>query len=149
MIEYEIDDAFAIDAKVRRNDSVKDYQYFSYNASDPNTRTRIELRFDDTSKYFLPPEAFIEVEVQLISNVAYAPYANLNTTNIGFVNNGIMALFGSAQYIIGTTKIESIDNDVDVATTIIGLARYSDDFIKCLQKIQKILQIKLSLPFRL
>ena len=41
-----------------------------------------------------------------------------------------MALFQSAQYIIGTTKIESIDNDVDVATTIIGLARYSDDFIK-------------------
>ena len=57
-------------------------------------------------------------------------YDNLDKTKTGFVNNGIMALFSSAQYIIGTTKKESIDNDVDIASTIIGLARYSDDFIK-------------------
>ena len=41
-----------------------------------------------------------------------------------------MALFSRAQNVINATKIEAIDNDVDVATTIIGLARYSDDFIK-------------------
>ena len=39
-----------------------------------------------------------------------------------------MALFSSAQYYINSTKIEAIDNDI--AITITGLARYSDDFIK-------------------
>ena len=41
-----------------------------------------------------------------------------------------MALFSSAQFIIGTTKIESICIDVDAASTSIRLARYSEDFIK-------------------
>ena len=129
MFRDEVDDAFDVDAPVSRNNSVRDYQYFSYTHPTPNMPSRIELRFDDTSKYFLPCEAFIEIEGQLTKSDNTA-YADLATTAIGFVNNGIMGLFKSAQYIIGTTKIESIDNDVDVASTIIGLARYSDDFIK-------------------
>ena len=76
------------------------------------------------------------------------------TTNIGFVNNGIMALFSSAQYIIGTTKIESIDNDFDVASTIIGLARYTDDVIRSdgssmvLPRIQMIMPMMLRLKYK-
>ena len=62
MFNDEIDDAFDVDAPVQRNNSVRDYQYFSYTAQDQNKSTRIELRFDDTSKYFLPCEAFNEVE---------------------------------------------------------------------------------------
>ena len=81
MIDYEIDEAFAVDAKVRKNVSVKDYQYFSYSKSDPNLPGRLELRFDDTSKYYLPAEAFIEFEGQLTAADGTA-YANLNTSNI-------------------------------------------------------------------
>jgi len=95
MFKQEIDDAFDVDAPVRENDSIRDYQYFSYNAQDPNTRSRIELRFDDTSKYFLPCEAFIEIEgVLTLANGN--DYPNSDTAQIGFVNNGIMALFSSA-----------------------------------------------------
>ena len=42
----------------------------------------------------------------------------------------IMALFDSARYLIDGKEIESIEKDVDVATTIIGLARYSDDYTR-------------------
>ena len=52
MFSDEIDDAFDVDAPVQRNNSVRDYQYFSYYVQNPNAPTRIELRFDDTSKYF-------------------------------------------------------------------------------------------------
>ena len=48
----ENDDAFDIDAPVQINNSVRDYQYCSYTAQDPNLQGRIELRFDNTSKYF-------------------------------------------------------------------------------------------------
>ena len=71
------------------------------------------------------------MECRLVQNVdTYTLYDNLSTTPIGFVNNGIMALFSSAQYMINSNKIESIDNDVDIANTILGLVRYSDDYIR-------------------
>ena len=41
-----------------------------------------------------------------------------------------MALFDSAKYLIDGKEIESIERAVDVATTIIGLARYSDDYTR-------------------
>ena len=50
MFKHEIGDALDVDDPVRINDSIRVYQYFSYNAHHPNTRSRIELRLDDTSK---------------------------------------------------------------------------------------------------
>jgi len=49
---------------------------------------------------------------------------------VGFVNNGIMALFKIATYLIDAAEIESIYDNVDVTTTTIGLARYSDDYTR-------------------
>ncbi len=67
MFRYEIDDAFDISAPVLKNNSVKDYQYYSYVAQNPDIRGgRIELKFDDTSKYYLPCEAYLEVRGRLI-----------------------------------------------------------------------------------
>ena len=83
----------------------------------------------------MPCEAFIEVE-GVLTNSDGTDYPHVDTSQIGFVNNGIMALFSSAQYVINSTKIEAIENDVDVATTIIGLARYSDDFFLSRRVIQ-------------
>jgi hypothetical protein len=77
----------------------------------------------------LPCEAFIEIEGELIQ-ANNNPYADDANVRVGFVNNGIMALFGSARYLIDGREIESIENDVDVATTVIGLARYSDDYTR-------------------
>ena len=131
MFKRTADPAFDMEAPVRKDDSVRDYQYYSYHAIQPNLRSRIELQVQDTSKYFLPCEAFIEIEGKLVTNVAAdTPYADDQNVRVGFVNNGIMALFESARYLIDGKEIESIDREVDVATTIIGLARYSDDYTR-------------------
>ena len=132
MFKRTADPAFDMDVPVGKDDSVRDYQYYSYHAIQPNLRSRIELQVQDTSKYFLPCEAFIEVEGELVTAAdtpaALAPYAE--NARVGFVNNGIMALFESARYLIDGKEIESIEREVDVATTIIGLARYSDDYTR-------------------
>ncbi len=119
------DPAFDMDAPVLEDESIHDYQYYSYDARIPNQRGRIELQVHDTSRYFLPSEAFIEVEGEILKtdNTEYAA-----EISVGFVNNGIMALFDSATYMIDGKNIESIQKDVDVATTILRLARYSDDY---------------------
>ena len=49
---------------------------------------------------------------------------------IAIVNNGIMALFGDARYKINGMTVESVDNNVGIATTVMGLARMSDDYAK-------------------
>ena len=82
MFRDEFDGAFDVDAPVQRNSSVRDYQYFSNTAQDPNTPSRIELIFDDTSKYFLPCEAFIEVEGRLVRKDNGEVYVGLETTPI-------------------------------------------------------------------
>ncbi len=125
------DPAFDMAAPVNKDDSKINYQYYAYPAREPNQRGRVELQVQDTSRYFLPCEAFIEVEGELVTNVAAdTPYEVDLNIRVGFVNNGIMALFNSARYIIDGKEIESIEQDVDVATTIIGLARYSDDYTR-------------------
>ena len=79
----------------------------------------------------MPCEAFIEIEGELVTNVAAnAPCPDDPNVRVGFVNNGIMALFENARYLIDGKEIESIEREVDVATTIIGLARYSHDYTR-------------------
>ena len=87
---------------MRKDDSVRDYQYYSYHAIQPNLRSRIELQVQYNSIYILPCEAFIEIEGELVeladTPAVPAPYPN--DTKVGFVNNGIMAIFESAKYLI-------------------------------------------------
>ena len=56
------DPAFDMAAPVNKDDSVRNYQYYSYSAIQPNLRSRIELQVQDSSRYYLPCEACIEVE---------------------------------------------------------------------------------------
>ena len=101
------DPAFDMAAPVNKDESIRNYQYYSYPAIQPNVRSRIELQVQDTSRYFLPCEAFIEIEGELVTNVAAdTPYADEANIRVGFVNNGIMALFNSARYLIDGKEIE-------------------------------------------
>ncbi len=89
------DAVFDMDAPVLKDENIRDDQHYSYDARIPNKRGKIELQVHDTSRYFLPSEAFIEVEGEILKadNTEYD--ANVS---VGFVNNGIMALFDSATY---------------------------------------------------
>ena len=102
MFKRTADPAFDMEAPTRKDDSDLDYQYYSYHAIQPNLRSRIDFQVQDTRKYLLPCEAFIEVEGELVQHTdtlaVPAPY--LDGTKVGLVNNGIMALFESARYLI-------------------------------------------------
>ncbi|KAL3874788.1 hypothetical protein ACJMK2_037757 [Sinanodonta woodiana] len=107
-------------------DHLGDYQMYSYDARVPNDPGRIELQVQDTSLYFLPHEGYIEVAgtIQRVN-----PAGNYGADdNVGFVNNGIMALFNSARYLIDGKEIEAIQSDLGIANTILGLVTYSDDY---------------------
>ncbi|KAL3861948.1 hypothetical protein ACJMK2_007956 [Sinanodonta woodiana] len=115
-----------ISAKVYLDGSLKDYQMYSYDARVPNEPGRIELQVQDNSLYFLPHEGYIEVAVRI---QRVHPAGNYDAdANVGFVSNGIMALFNSARYLIDGKEIEAIQSDLGVATTILGLVTYSDDY---------------------
>ncbi|KAL3871355.1 hypothetical protein ACJMK2_039362 [Sinanodonta woodiana] len=126
MFEDIPDENLDIDSKVHRMRSRRDYQMYSYDARVPNESGRIDLQVQDTSLYFLPHEGYIEVAgtIQRVN-----PAGNYDAdANVGFVNNGIMALFDSARYLIDGKEIESIQSDLGITTTILGLVRYSDDY---------------------
>ncbi|KAK3591171.1 hypothetical protein CHS0354_029022 [Potamilus streckersoni] len=108
------DSAFDMDAPVLKDEYVRHFQYYSYDAQIPDHRGRIELPFHDTSRYFLPAEAFIEVEGE-ISRAG-------NTEYVADVSVGFHYVYDRQK------KLESVQKDVDVATIILGLARYSDDY---------------------
>ena len=82
---------------------------------------------NNTDQYTLPCEAYLEIAGQLTKadGTLYA-----EGDKIAIVNNGIMALFGDARYKINGMTVESVDNNVGIATTIMGLARMSDDYAK-------------------
>ncbi|KAL3860229.1 hypothetical protein ACJMK2_010383 [Sinanodonta woodiana] len=118
-----------ITAKVQRDRSLRDYQYYSYDIKDPNREGRIDFQVQDTSLYFLPHEGYIEVAGKIQKERAAGGWENYpQNANVGFVNNGIMELFSSARYLIDGREIESIQSDLGVATTILGLVTYSDDY---------------------
>ena len=117
---------FDLTAPVMRDRSLKNYQMFSYDAKNANERGRIDLQIQDTSLNFLPHEGYIEVEGMIKRVNPAGNYAA--DAKVGFVNNGIMALFESANYLIDGKEIESIQSDLGVVTNILGLARYSDDY---------------------
>jgi hypothetical protein len=73
------DPAFDIDAPVLKDESVRDYQYYSFDARTPNDSGRTELQVHDTSRHFLPAEAFIEVEGEILKtdNTANEPMIEL------------------------------------------------------------------------
>ena len=53
MFKRQADPAIDIEAPVPKDDSVRDYQYYSYHAIQPDLRSRIELQVQDTSRLML------------------------------------------------------------------------------------------------
>jgi len=122
--------ALDMDAEVLRDRSLRNYQLYSYRLANPNERGRIELQVQDSSRYFLPHEGYIEVEGRITRALDNTGYGIGD--RIGFVNNGIMALFNSAKYIIDGNEIQTISGHLGIATTILGLVHYSDDYQRTL-----------------
>ena len=110
-----------------RDESIDSVEWSEYEPQEPNARKLLQLWVNNTDQYTLPCEAYLEIAGQLTKadGTLYA-----EGDKIAIVNNGIMALFGDARYKINGMTVESVDNNVGIATTIMGLARMSDDYAK-------------------
>ena len=103
-----------------RDESIDSVEWSEYEPQEPNARKLLQLWVNNTDQYTLPCEAYLEIAGQLTKadGTLYA-----EGDKIAIVNNGIMALFGDARYKINGMTVESVDNNVGIATTVMGLAR--------------------------
>lgn len=111
-----------------RDSSVTDITWSEYQPQNPAARQLLELVVNNTDQYTLPSEAYLQVAGKLVKAADGTNYAAADVVSL--VNNGIMALFESASYRINGQEVETLNQNVDVATTILGLVRYSDDYAK-------------------
>ena len=111
----------------KRDESIDSLEWSEYEPQEPNARKLLKIWVNNTDLYTLPCEAYLEIAGQLTKadSTLYA-----EGDKIAIVNNGIMALFSDARYKINGTTVESIDGNVGIATTVMGLARMSDDYAK-------------------
>ena len=110
-----------------RDESIDSVEWSEYEPQEPNARKLLQIWVNNTDQYTLPCEAYLEIAGQLTKadGTLYA-----EGDKIAIVNNGIMALFGDARYKVNGMTVESVDNNVGIATTVMGLARMSDDYAK-------------------
>ena len=111
-----------------RDDSLEDISWFEYAPQNPGARQNLLLTVNNADQYALPSEAYLQVSGKLVKAAGDAAYASADV--VALVNNGIMALFESVSYWINGVEVEALNNNVDIATTILGLVRYSDDYAK-------------------
>ena len=86
-------------------------EYYTPNA-DPSTFNTpgnpLVFNISGTDKYYLPSEARLEIQGQLLRGIDNAAYAD--TANIAFQNNGPLYLFSSASYQLGNKTLEIFPN---------------------------------------
>lgn len=110
-----------------KDESVEHIEWYEYQPQSANARQNVEIWVNNTDQYTLPCEAYLQISGQLTK----ADDTNYNENDqVALVNNGIMALFDTARYTINGQEIEALNNNMDIATTILGLVSYSDDYAK-------------------
>ena len=110
-----------------RDESIEHIEWYEYQPQQPNARQNVEIWVNNTDQYTLPCEAYLQISGKL-TLLNGAPYDA--DTNVALVNNGAMALFDSVRYMINGQEIEALNTNADIATTILGLMSYSDDYSK-------------------
>ena len=127
-------DILQITEDIPVDDSIYEYEYKEYNpivGTDLN-RGSIVLTIEAQDIYTHPAESFLVIEGQLAAPVApplagVGPYADADVVTL--INNGIMYLFSDVRYHLASHEIEVLQNPGH-ATTMLGLLKYPDDFIK-------------------
>ena len=123
-------DILQITEDIPVDDSIYEYEYKEYNpivGTDLN-RGSIVLTIESQDIYTHPAESFLVIEGQLVKNVN-ANTAYTNEEFINLINNGIMYLFSDVRYHLASHEIEVLQNPGH-ATTMLGMLKYPDDFIK-------------------
>ena len=127
-------DILQITEDIPVDDSIYDYEYKEYNpiVGTNLNRGSIVLTIESQDIYTHPAESFLVIEGELRRSdravdgvVQY--YAN--DAVVSLINNGIMYLFSDVRYHLASHEIEVLQNPGH-ATTMLGLLKYPDDFVK-------------------
>lgn len=123
------DPAFEIFEKPTRDDSVTEFEYVEYLPRDTNTLNNdgqlISIETKDLDEYLLPHKAVLEIRGRLKQAGNGADYDA--DDNITLCNNG-WSLFRSVEYQMNNQIVESISQYAPVASTIMNLVQFSDDY---------------------
>ena len=131
-------DILQITEDIPVDDSIYDYEYKEYNpiVGTNLNRGSIVLTIESQDIYTHPAESFLIIDGRLRrTNPPGAPAdpndpLALDDANIvTLINNGMMYLFSDIRYHLASHEIEVLQNP-GRATTMLGLLKYPDDFVK-------------------
>ena len=131
-------DILQITEDIPVDDSIYEYEYKEYNpiVGTNLNRGSIVLTIESQDIYTHPAESFLVIDgrLTLTNNRAVNPVVNdekslINEDIVTLINNGIMYLFSDIRYHIASHEIEVLQNP-GRATTMLGLLKYPDDFVK-------------------
>ena len=118
--------------RVLIDESTEEYEYFEYSPVSETIETlngsgEIRISIDSLSSFLHPAKSklYIEGQIKRVDNGG----AFGNDANVTLANNGIAFLFSQVKYSISSQTVEDIV-DPGIASTMLGLLRYSDDFSK-------------------
>ena len=114
------------------DESTEEYEDFEYDPVSESLSTlngRGEIRFDvdGVSAFLHPSKSYLYVKGQIKRTDNDLPFAIGD--NVALANNGIAHLFSQVKYSISGQVTENV-LDPGVASTMLGLLRYPDDFSK-------------------
>ena len=129
-------DILQITEDIPVDDSIYEYEYKEYNpitGTDLN-RGSIVITIESQDIYTHPAESFLVIEGQFLKEAlapgpppADVPYVDAD--HAALTNNGMMYLFSDIRFHLASHEIEVLQNP-GYATTMLGLLKYPDDFIK-------------------
>jgi hypothetical protein len=100
------------------DDSVESFQFIEKDTDQGvaslNASGEITITFQNQDAWFLPSESYLRIEGNLVTN---AGGALGDDAAVAFVNNGILQLFSTVRYYLGTQVIEYFEN-AGISTTI-------------------------------
>ena len=109
------------DTKIK---SMEAFPFLPITGTQYNTPAIIRIDIENQDEFFYPHDSWLEIEGRLLKN-NNNPYGD--DDQITITNNGIMYLFSNIKYILGGNEIESLGH-CGHATTMLGMARYSNSF---------------------
>lgn len=121
------DPTLDLSASPLRDSSIESVEWYENQPLNPDARKNVEIFINNMDQYTLPSEAYLQVSGRL-TKIDQTEYDARD--DIALVNNGIVSLFQSLVYRINGQVVEAIYTNADIATGILGLVSYSDDYAK-------------------
>ena len=121
------DPLLEVSEKPLKDESIEKIEWTEHTqtTATPNTRQELEISVNVADKYHVPADAYLQICGRVTKAADGTAYDARDS--IALVNNGVMALFVSARYLINGEAIEVVNNDIDIATTIHGLVQISNE----------------------